>query len=80
MEYERYDSNEELRIEYLLERVNDIEMEIFNLQNRIDRLNEQASDAMRLLEQSIRVVEYLQNSRLHNPSGATSGCEAPSQS
>ncbi|HVB64844.1 MAG TPA: hypothetical protein VNE17_08940 [Nitrolancea sp.] len=78
MEHERHESNESLRIEYLLERVNEIEMEIFGLRSRIDRLSEQVGDTMRLLEQSIRVVEYLQENRLHNPSDATTGCETPS--
>jgi hypothetical protein len=79
MEDERHGDNDSLRIEYLLERVNDIETDLFSLQTRVDRLHEQTADMMRLLEQSIRVVEYLQTSRLQHPSGAVYGCEASTQ-
>jgi hypothetical protein len=62
-----------MRFEYLLERVNRLESDLFDLQHRFDRLAQQTEDMGRLLDQSIRVVEYLQKLRLQDPEDAASG-------
>ena len=69
--------NAALRFEYLLERVNRLESDLFDLQHRFDRLTQQIDDMGRLLDQSIRVVEYLQKLRLGVPEDAASGFEQP---
>jgi len=69
--------NAALRFEYLLERVNRLESDLFDLQHRFDRLTQQIDDMGRLLDQSIRVVEYLQKLRLGAPEDAASGFEQP---
>lgn len=73
MKDDRPTPNASLRFEYLLERVNRLESDLFDLQHRLDRLTQQAEDMGRLLEQSIRVVEYLQKLRLQDQEGATPG-------
>ncbi|HEX7104178.1 MAG TPA: hypothetical protein VF201_16150 [Nitrolancea sp.] len=79
MEDDRPTPNASLRFEYLLERVNRLESDLFDLQHRVDRLTQQEEDMRRLLEQSIRVVEYLQKLRLQDPEDANSGFEQPSE-
>jgi hypothetical protein len=70
--------NASLRFEYLLERVNRLESDLFDLRHWFDRLAQQTEDMGRLLDQSIRVVEYLQKLRLQEPEDAESGFEQPS--
>lgn len=77
MEDDRPAPNASLRFEYLLERVNRLESDLFDLQHRFDRLAQQTDDMGRLLDQSIRVVEYLQKLRLQDPEDAAPGFEQP---
>jgi|SwirhisoilCB1_FD_contig_121_55330_length_1438_multi_14_in_0_out_0_2 hypothetical protein len=79
MEDDRPTPNASLRFEYLLERVNRLESDLFDLRHRFDRLALQTEDMGRLLDQSIRVVEYLQKLRLGDPEDAASGFEQPTE-
>lgn len=77
MEDDRPTPNASLRFEYLLERVNRLESDLFDLQHRFDRMTQQTEDMARLLDQSVRVVEYLQKLRLQDQEDAAPGFGYP---
>jgi hypothetical protein len=79
MEDGRPAPNASLRFEYLLERVNRLESDLCDLQHRLDHLTQQAEDMGRLLDQSIRVVEYLQKLRLQDTADTGPGFEQPAE-
>ncbi len=79
MEDGRPAPNASLRFGYLLERVNRLESELLDLQRQFDRLTQQTEDMGRLLDQSIRVVEYLQKLRLQDTADTGPGFEQPAE-
>lgn len=79
MEDGRPTPNASLRFGYLLERVTRLESELLDLQRQFDRLTQQTEDMGRLLDQSIRVVEYLQKLRLQDTADAEPGFEQPAE-
>lgn len=77
MEDERPAGNDLLRLDYLDVRVSEIENSLVDLESRFKRLNDRTETVMRLLEQSIRVVEFMQRNRAPHVLYPAPECERP---